>query len=79
MTPRTVATPKAPRGLSKAHGAAPVGLCYLLFCGIAGKETVALKKIFDAFQNATDAQRTFREICLLQQMDPNPNPDPDPD
>ena len=27
---------------------------------------VALKKIFDAFQNATDAQRTFREIVFLQ-------------
>jgi len=24
------------------------------------KETVALKKIFDAFQNSTDAQRTYR-------------------
>ena len=32
------------------------------------KETVALKKIFDAFQNATDAQRTFREIMFLKQM-----------
>jgi len=32
------------------------------------KETVALKKIFDAFQNATDAQRTFREIMLLQEL-----------
>ena len=30
------------------------------------KEVVALKKIFDAFQNATDAQRTFREILYLQ-------------
>ena len=30
---------------------------------------MALKKIFDAFQNATDAQRTFREISFLQQMD----------
>ena len=30
------------------------------------KQTVALKKIFDAFQNATDAQRTFREIMFLQ-------------
>ena len=29
------------------------------------KETVALKKNFDAFQNATDAQRTFREIIFL--------------
>ena len=27
---------------------------------------VALKKVFDAFQNATDAQRTFREIMFLQ-------------
>ena len=31
-------------------------------------EVVALKKIFDAFQNATDAQRTWREIIFLQQM-----------
>ena len=27
---------------------------------------VALKKIFDAFRNCTDAQRTFREIMFLQ-------------
>ena len=32
------------------------------------KSVVALKKIFDAFQNATDAQRTYREIIFLQQM-----------
>eukprot|EP01062_Namystynia_karyoxenos_P000972 TRINITY_DN10349_c0_g1_i1.p1 TRINITY_DN10349_c0_g1~~TRINITY_DN10349_c0_g1_i1.p1 ORF type:complete len:395 (+),score=130.24 TRINITY_DN10349_c0_g1_i1:113-1297(+) len=32
------------------------------------KEQVALKKIFDAFQNATDAQRTFREIMFLQKL-----------
>ena len=32
------------------------------------KEVVALKKIFDAFQNSTDAQRTFREIEFLKQM-----------
>jgi len=37
------------------------------------KETVALKKIFDAFQNATDAQRTFREIMFLQQMGEHEN------
>ena len=30
------------------------------------KETVALKKIFDAFQNSTDAQRTWREIIYLE-------------
>jgi len=33
------------------------------------KTVVAVKKIFDAFQNSTDAQRTFREIMLLQEMD----------
>ena len=32
------------------------------------REVVALKKVFDAFQNATDAQRTFREIMFLQVM-----------
>ena len=32
------------------------------------KEVVALKKNFDAFQNATDAQRTFREIIFLQEL-----------
>ena len=34
---------------------------------------VALKKIFDAFQNATDAQRTFREVIFLQQMNAHEN------
>ncbi|GAB4820389.1 hypothetical protein N2152v2_007435 [Parachlorella kessleri] len=37
------------------------------------KETVALKKIFDAFQNATDAQRTFREIMFLQELNSHEN------
>ena len=36
--------------------------------GGAAASQVALKKIFDAFQNATDAQRTFREIEFLQSM-----------
>lgn len=35
------------------------------------KLVVALKKIFDAFQNATDAQRTYREIMFLQMLDGN--------
>ena len=35
---------------------------------LATKETVALKKIFDAFQNSTDAQRTWREIIYLQAL-----------
>lgn len=29
------------------------------------QQTMALKKIFDAFQHSTDAQRTFREIVFL--------------
>ncbi|XP_026513481.1 mitogen-activated protein kinase 15 [Terrapene carolina triunguis] len=32
-------------------------------------EIVAVKKIFDAFRNRTDAQRTFREIMFLQLYD----------
>eukprot|EP00758_Cryptobia_borreli_P001739 Tbor_TRINITY_DN2491_c0_g1::TRINITY_DN2491_c0_g1_i1::g.2576::m.2576/K19603/MAPK15; mitogen-activated protein kinase 15 len=32
------------------------------------KQTVAVKKIFDAFQNSTDAQRTYREVMFLQAL-----------
>lgn len=32
------------------------------------KLVVALKKVFDAFHNATDAQRTFREVMFLQEL-----------
>ncbi|KAF5832577.1 mitogen-activated protein kinase 5 [Dunaliella salina] len=37
------------------------------------KAVVALKKIFDAFQNATDAQRTFREVMFLQDLNQHEN------
>uniref|UniRef100_A0A915Q630 Mitogen-activated protein kinase n=1 Tax=Setaria digitata TaxID=48799 RepID=A0A915Q630_9BILA len=37
------------------------------------RETVALKKIFDAFRNQTDAQRTFREVMFLQEFGRHPN------
>jgi len=37
------------------------------------RETVALKKIFDAFQNSTDAQRTYREIMFLQELNNHEN------
>jgi len=33
-----------------------------------GEDMIALKKVFGAFQNATDAQRTFREIIFLQEL-----------
>ncbi|NXJ83033.1 MK15 kinase, partial [Trogon melanurus] len=36
-------------------------------------EIVAIKKIFDAFRNRTDAQRTFREIMFLQEFGEHPN------
>ena len=39
---------------------------------IKSKRTLALKKIFDAFQHATDAQRTYREVAVLQQLE-HPN------
>ena len=34
---------------------------------------VAVKKIFDAFRNRTDAQRTFREIVFLKEFGNHPN------
>ena len=37
------------------------------------KEIVALKKCFDAFQNATDSQRTYREIMTLQELNGHEN------
>jgi mitogen-activated protein kinase 15 len=37
------------------------------------RDIVALKKIFDAFQNPTDAQRTFREIMFLQELSDHEN------
>ncbi|KAJ6661537.1 hypothetical protein lerEdw1_014447 [Lerista edwardsae] len=35
--------------------------------------SVAVKKIFDAFRNRTDAQRTYREIMFLQEFGEHPN------
>uniref|UniRef100_A0A4W5L520 Mitogen-activated protein kinase 15 n=1 Tax=Hucho hucho TaxID=62062 RepID=A0A4W5L520_9TELE len=36
-------------------------------------EVVAVKKIFDAFRNRTDAQRTFREVMFLQEFGDHAN------
>ena len=46
------------------------GAYAVVFKGVEkkSKEVVAIKKIFDAFQNSTDAQRTFREVMFLQEM-----------
>lgn len=35
-------------------------------------QVVALKKVFGAFQNATDSQRTYREITILRQLRSHP-------
>ncbi|KAL4171099.1 hypothetical protein KRP22_009197 [Phytophthora ramorum] len=37
------------------------------------RQVVALKKCFDAFRNATDAQRTFREVMYLQELNGHSN------
>ncbi|CAD8062416.1 unnamed protein product [Paramecium sonneborni] len=37
------------------------------------KKIVALKKVFDAFSNDTDAQRTYREVMYLQQLTQHEN------
>ncbi|CAL4096260.1 unnamed protein product, partial [Meganyctiphanes norvegica] len=36
-------------------------------------DVLAVKKIFDAFRNETDAQRTFREIVFLLEFSSHPN------
>ena len=37
------------------------------------KEQVALKKLFGAFQDDVDSQRTFREVMLLQELNGHDN------
>ena len=36
-------------------------------------ETVIIKKCFDAFQNATDSQRKYREIMILLELNGHEN------
>ena len=36
-------------------------------------QLVALKKVYDAFQNSTDAQRTYREVMYLQHLNGHEN------
>jgi len=48
-------------------GKGAYGIVWKVKCKDTG-EVLALKKIFGAFQNATDAQRTFREIIFLQEL-----------
>lgn len=39
----------------------------------SNQHVVALKKIFDAFQNKTDSQRTFREVMILHHLRDHPH------
>ncbi|GIX62734.1 cell-cycle-assocaited protein kinase ERK7, putative [Babesia caballi] len=58
--------------LSKFHILQKLGKgAYGIVWKVVNKETqevVALKKIFDAFRNSTDAQRTYREIMFLHYL-----------
>ncbi|KAK1936112.1 putative mitogen activated protein kinase [Babesia divergens] len=58
--------------LNKFHVIQKLGKgAYGIVWKVVNKETqeiVALKKIFDAFRNSTDAQRTYREIMFLQYL-----------
>ena len=53
--------------LQRKLGEGAYGHVWKAKCKKTGK-MVALKKIFDAFQHATDSQRTFREISILKQL-----------
>ena len=65
-------SPRTPLGVASQLGKGAYGIVWKAV-DRKTKEVVALKKIFDAFQNATDAQRTWREIIFLQQMNGHEN------
>nr|XP_019567770.1 PREDICTED: mitogen-activated protein kinase 15 isoform X2 [Rhinolophus sinicus] len=81
------ASPRLPAGMCAAEVDHHVAQRYLIkrrlgkgAYGIVWKavdrrtgQVVAIKKIFDAFRDKTDAQRTFREIMLLQEFGDHPN------
>ncbi|SCO74767.1 mitogen-activated protein kinase 1, putative [Plasmodium vivax] len=53
-------------------GKGAYGVVYKARCK-KNRKIVAVKKIFGAFQNSTDAQRTFREIMFLHQLNGHDN------
>ncbi|CAD2106671.1 mitogen-activated protein kinase 1, putative [Plasmodium vinckei] len=56
----------------KKIGKGAYGIVFKARCR-KSKKIVAVKKIFGAFQNSTDAQRTFREIMFLHQLNGHDN------
>ncbi|KAH0476420.1 MAG: hypothetical protein KVP17_001327 [Porospora cf. gigantea B] len=59
--------------LAQKLGKGAYGIVWKAIDRTRNHQVVALKKIFDAFQNATDAQRTFREIMFLQELNGHDN------
>ncbi|VEV56838.1 mitogen-activated protein kinase 1, putative [Plasmodium vinckei vinckei] len=56
----------------KKIGKGAYGIVFKARCK-KSRKIVAVKKIFGAFQNSTDAQRTFREIMFLHQLNGHDN------
>ena len=56
----------------KKIGSGAYGHVWKVTANDRGNDTFALKKVFEAFQHATDAQRTFREISILKKIE-HPN------
>ena len=53
-------------------GKGAYGICYKAKEKFSNK-SICVKKIFDAFKNDTDAQRTFREVFILNEMGEHAN------
>ena len=58
--------------IEKKLGKGAYGIVYKAQNKITGKY-VAIKKLYDAFQNAIDAQRTYREVMYLKVLDDHDN------
>lgn len=53
--------------LGKRIGKGAYGIVWKGTCRRTGK-SVAIKRVYDAFQNMTDSRRTFREVLFLEQI-----------
>ena len=63
----------SPRDLVEWYVGSNIGVQFSLMIIHSLCAKVAVKKIFDAFRNKTDAQRTFREIVFLKAFRGHPN------
>ena len=53
-------------------GKGAYGICWKAIEKLTGKK-ICIKKIYDAFANDTDAQRTFREVYINMEMGDHAN------